>query len=283
MKSLTFTAHLTHAPFPYDGRFGDERGAFFDTTWRGQRAHSTNSGKVYSEKRHYSDDRVLFHVPAHFDAAQPVTIVMFFHGHNSELRRTVLDEMQIAQQIDRAQRNVILVAPQLARDAADSSAGKLFRRNGLKHLLGEAATVLAKRVNGLTATRLRAAPVILSAFSGGYRSVAFCLDRGGIDHRIAGIVLLDALYGEQDKFAAWINRRHGFAVVLGGPSTAIGHDTLVARLKNDGVMVKGVIPRKLAAGDVVLKMTRTSHGRLPQFGPPKWPLMTAINAAVAKI
>ncbi len=280
---LTFIAALKHAPYPYDGRFGDTRRAFFDTTHDGQRAHTTGRDTVFTEQPHYSDNRALFHVPAQFDAALPFAIVVFFLGHNGELRRTVLGELQIARQIDQAQRNVILIAPQLARDAADSAPGKLFRRNGLKNLLDEAAVVLAKRLGSITMKRLRSAPLILAAYSGGYRATAYSLDRGGVAKRIKGIVLLDALYGEEERLAAWMEKDRGFAVVLGGPSTNEGHMALERRLRSAGRTIKSEIPPALAPGELIFKMTVTSHNRLPLLGPPKWPMAAVLKAAWQKM
>ena len=57
-------------------------------------------------------------------------------------------------------------------------------------------------------------PVIIVAYSGGYLPAAYSLAYGGAGDRVRGVVLLDALYGEPDKFARWIepNRGHAFFV-----------------------------------------------------------------------
>lgn len=272
----TFVARLRHAPYPYDGNFADTKRPFFDTTHKGQRAHTTVRDTVFTERPHYSDNRVLFHVPPNFDATRPFTIVVFFHGHNAELRRTVLGELQIARQIDLAKRNVLLIAPQLARDAADSAPGKLFRRGGLKRLLEEAASVLARRAQ-LTAAALFRAPIVLAAYSGGYRATAYCLDRGGVSSRIKGIVMLDAIYGEEDRLATWIEQSDGFAVVLGGPSTARNHEALHRRLSKSGVKIGQGFDQRVS-----FKLTPTSHSQLPLSGPPKWPLAAALKAKLPK-
>ena len=52
------------------------------------------------------------------------------------------------------------------------------------------------------------------AYSGGYLSAAYALDRGGADHRIKGVILMDALYGDEDKFAAWLAARRRQAFLL---------------------------------------------------------------------
>jgi len=58
-----------------------------------------------------------------------------------------------------------------------------------------------------------AAPVVIVSYSGGYLSTAYALERGGAAHRIKGVILMDSLYGDEDKFAAWAaaRRRSAFA------------------------------------------------------------------------
>jgi hypothetical protein len=46
--------------------------------------------------------------------------------------------------------------------------------------------------------------VVLVAYSGGYDPAAYALAVGGDNPRIRGVILLDALYGETDKFSRWI-------------------------------------------------------------------------------
>ena len=55
--------------------------------------------------------------------------------------------------------------------------------------------------------------MIFVAYSGGYLAAASCATKGGINKRLRGVVLLDALYGELGKFASWIeNDRSAFFV-----------------------------------------------------------------------
>ena len=60
------------------------------------------------------------------------------------------------------------------------------------------------------ARRIDALPVVIVAYSGGYYPAAWVLRHGGLGDRLRGVILLDALYGELDKFADWIER-HGAA------------------------------------------------------------------------
>ena len=52
-------------------------------------------------------------------------------------------------------------------------------------------------------------PVVIVAYSGGYLPAAYSLAHGGARDRVKGVVLLDALYGEPDKFARWIEQERG--------------------------------------------------------------------------
>ena len=47
-------------------------------------------------------------------------------------------------------------------------------------------------------------PVILVAYSGGYLPASYSIRKGGIGPRLRGVVLLDALYAELDKFERFI-------------------------------------------------------------------------------
>ena len=47
-------------------------------------------------------------------------------------------------------------------------------------------------------------PIVIVAYSGGYVAAASAVERGGLKKRVRGVVLLDSLYGDLDKFAHWI-------------------------------------------------------------------------------
>ena len=61
-----------------------------------------------------------------FDPKRPAVMVVFFHGHGANLAQDVYDRQQVPAQITAAGVNAVLVAPQFAVDAADSSAGKFW-------------------------------------------------------------------------------------------------------------------------------------------------------------
>jgi hypothetical protein len=275
-----FTASLASAPFPYDGPTPDGNRPFFDArdAKTRQRAHTTGDGNVLPEHPHYTDDRVLFHLPPDFDPVRPVEILVFFHGHGSEIERTLIDDLDLPRQIDQSRRNMVLIAPQLAREAPDSSPGKLGQADGLKNLLDEAAKVLAERSGGKVEA-FNKAPVILSAFSGGYRSVAFSLARGGANARIKGVLLLDAIYGDTRHFAAWIadHWHDRFFVSLYGPSTEKWHQELRSLLAQRQRRPQGWLPARIRPGSQAFVAVPTEHNALFKDGPPQWPLLNMLQ------
>ena len=82
---------------------------------------------------------MLLHIPPGFNPQRPAVMIVFFHGHGANLARDVRERQQVPEQITAAGANAVLVAPQFAINAADSSAGKFWEQNGFKRFLDEAA------------------------------------------------------------------------------------------------------------------------------------------------
>ena len=156
------------------------------------------------------------HIPENFDIRKPGVIVVFFHGNGATLERDVRDRQKVPQQISDSGANAVLLAPQLAVDAANSSAGKFWRPGGLKRFVAEAADHLATLYGDpRAANAFGNLPIVIVGYSGGFLPTAWSLDVGGLNSRVRGVFLLDAVYGELDKFASWIeNTRSGFFVKL---------------------------------------------------------------------
>jgi hypothetical protein len=210
-QAVTELVPMANAPFPYDS--GASK-SFFNAGNDGARGHRSFRGRVLWEKDAYSDPRVLLHIPKGFDITKPSVMVVFFHGHGATLSRDVLERQQVPEQITEAGANAVLVAPQLAFDAADSSPGKLWESGAFARLVREAGDQLTRLYGDpRVASTFANMPIIVVAYSGGYLSAASSLERGGLKNRVRGVVLLDALYGELDGFASWISRnRTGFFV-----------------------------------------------------------------------
>ncbi|MBF0181402.1 MAG: hypothetical protein HQM03_15375 [Magnetococcales bacterium] len=275
---LTIMARLPNAPFPYAGMAGESDQPFFDhqDPVSGQRFHTTGAGNPFPEYPHYRDDRVLIHLPPTFRPRKPFAILVFFHGHHTEINRTLVEEMALLRQVNASGRNLVLVAPQMALDAADSSPGKLWRPLGFARLLDDVTGVLRAKMGKKFAARLHKAPVILAAYSGGYRAAAFTLDRG-LDRkrrgRLQGVILLDALYGDLDKFDRWL-RRPGrkFLVNLYGVSTTPLSLEFQQKLRARGQPWSDAPRRATKSKNIHFLGVETPHEQICQEGPPHWPL-----------
>ena len=113
---------------------------------------------------------------------------MFFHGNGATLTRDVRNRQQVPRQIVESGLNAVLVAPQFAVDAADSSAGRFWEPGVFAQFLDEAADQLA-RLHGDARARavFERAPVVIAAYSGGYHPLAYALAVGGATERVRGV------------------------------------------------------------------------------------------------
>ena len=232
------------SPFPYDGTVPDSGKPFLDTVQNGRRAHTSPRGGVYSEAT-YEDQSVLLAATPHFGARQSV-LVVFLHGNLVRLERDVVRRQRVVAQVTASGLNAALVVPQFAVDALDSSAGHFWDADGFARFLDEAAEKLAS-FNGVSPDAVRAMPVVLAAYSGGYNPAAAILSSRA---RIAGVILLDALYADEDVFADWIVRsnRESFFFSAYSTSSAPGNQSLEAKIVGRGVSVTQGLPRSLTSG-----------------------------------
>ena len=103
------------------------------------------------------------------------------------------DRQLVPQQISDSGANAVLLAPQLAVDAADSSAGKFWQPGGLKRFVTELADHLARLYGDPSAAKAFAnMPVVIVGYSGGFVPTAWSLEVGGLGNRVRGVFLLDA-------------------------------------------------------------------------------------------
>lgn len=268
----TLVQVLKQAPFPYSGKHEDTDFDFFDMVdpESGRRFHTNRHGERLAEAEHYRDGWVLCHVPAHFDPGRAFAYLVYFH----ELQTDVLSSVrrhELTRQVDAAQRNVLLVAPQLATDAADSSPGKFSRDNAFRSFMDEVAQVLTLRLGRSHSKAVAAAPILLAAFSGGYKAVAYILDRGGANDRVRGVLLLDALYEDLEKFERWTAAHIEGAFLVSlytrGSCEENMHE-LLRRLARRGISAQAGWPVSLSGGDIRHLCVTTAHGDVPLHGPP---------------
>jgi hypothetical protein len=250
------------SPFPYDGLVPRTRRPFFDVTDEdGRRGHSTARSGVLWEDSTYSDRRALLFMPQGFDVRRPGLIVVFLHGNRATLERDVRDRQRVVAQIAESNINAVLVAPQLAVNAKDSSAGRFWESYGFARFLGEAGAHLAV-LHGDKRTRHSFAtlPVVVVAYSGGYMPAAWALHKGGTDSRVIGVLLLDALYGEVDKYADWIARYpSSFFVSAYTSSSAKGNEALQRVLGEREIAFDTRLPPRLQGSVAFLPTAGVDH------------------------
>lgn len=166
----------------------------------------TYDGKSYPAAQHYRDSSVMIFLPKSFHAARTLDVVVYLHGWNNCID-TANEQFRLAEQFSESRRNAVLVFPEGPRFAPDSFGGKLEDSCGLQRLLSETLETLRRTKN----IKARLGNVILAGHSGAYRGMAYMLLRGGVSVR--EVWLFDALYGQTEKFAHWLEtdckRLHG--------------------------------------------------------------------------
>ncbi|MGJ4945467.1 alpha/beta hydrolase [Bradyrhizobium sp. HKCCYLS1011] len=256
-EPLTTLVSMKSSAFPYYGNNPASDAPFLNVTSGDRRGHRSFSGRVYWQDQTYNDSRVLVHVPEHFDVRKPGMIVVFFHGNGATLERDVRDRQLVPQQISDSGVNAVLLAPQMAVDAADSSAGKFWQPGGFKRFMDEAAGNLAQLTGDPAAAKAFATmPIVIVGYSGGFLPTAWSLEVGGVTNRVRGVVLLDAVYGQLDKFAGWIeHNRSGFFISSYTHYTARHDQELMATLRDRGIAISEDMEGPLKPGSVVFVET----------------------------
>ena len=237
--------------FPYRGIIPDTAKPFLDVRNGPRRGHTTLKGDICWEDTTYNDRRSLLYLPTGFNPALPFLIVLYLHGQGATLERDVMARQGVPRQIAQSGQNVVLVAPQLAFDAADSSAGNFWKPGHFAQYIDEAAERLMRLYGDKRAgPKFNAAPVVLVAYSGGYLSAAYSLERGGAAHRIKGVILMDALYGDEEKFAGWVaaRRRLGFLLSAYTESTHDENGNLQGMLAKRKIPFGSAVPASLTPG-----------------------------------
>jgi hypothetical protein len=256
-EELTTLVSMKSSAFPYFGNNPRSEAPFLNINKGERRGHRAYNGRVYWQDETYNDNRVLVHVPETFDVRKPGVIVVFFHGNGATLERDVRDRQMVPQQISDSGVNAVLLAPQFAVDAPDSSAGKFWQPGGFKRFMDESAGQLARLTGDPDSAKAFASmPIVIVGYSGGFLPTAWSLDVGGVTNRVRGVFLLDAVYGELDKFASWIeNNRSGYFVSSYTRYTKQRDRELMEMLRGKGITVTENMDGPLRPGSVVFVQT----------------------------
>jgi hypothetical protein len=245
-RGVTLMLELEHAPFPAPG------------SW-------------------HRDSTVLVFVPRHFRPAGPVSFLVHFHGHNSTVERATVAH-QLREQLYDSKQNAILVVPELAVMAPDSSAGKLETPGAFARMLEDVLATLRERearaALGETAPGAAASVgrVCISAHSGGYHAAACALRAGGAN--VQEVYLFDALYADTDVFRDWViagrgkpmGSRHKLVSFFTAGTTEANTLRLFADLEQAGVAVaqesvEGTLSREdITHAEAVSIRTGLTHG-----------------------
>lgn len=274
-RGHTFIAELGNAPFPVGPDAVDHRGAPFwhgvDTA-SGQRFRRLGENRYYLEAAVYSDARVLFHASRGFDPAKPFRLVVFLHGHGSDIEETVARHLDLPGQVDRSGANAVLIAPQLALNAQESVPGKFVEPGRAAAFLDEAQGVLRAALGGDEAA-WRKAPIIIAAYSGGYRTAAQILKHGGLDARIAGLIMLDAFFADAPLYAGWLaqHRQRAFLYALFTRSSVDETTALKTQLIERNIAYATRDEGGPPAGIRLIEV-QTPHGDVARLGPPAEPV-----------
>lgn len=190
---------MTTAPYPHESRL---KGLTRDSTF-------------YSFEEHYNNSTVAIIVPENYHPVTKINVIVHFHGHMQDLDR-VLNVYQLGEQLNASGKNAILVIPQGPVKVADSTFGKLDTKNGFKNFMTEFLELAARdTIINPKKRKLEIRNIILTAHSGGYYTVGQILDQGGLTKKIKEVYLLDASYGQLEKYASWIKRyRHRFISIF---------------------------------------------------------------------
>jgi hypothetical protein len=248
LKLVEFKA----SPFPYEGQPPGRDKPFLDVEQDGRRGHTARGGNVYWQDTTYADRRSLLFIPKGFDPARPGLIVVYFHGNQATLERDVQRRHQVPRQVAQSGLNAVLVAPQFAVDALDSSAGQFWEPGAFRRYLLEAAEHLARlHGNPWGTPAFDALGVLIVAYSGGYYPAAWGIRHGGAGGRLRGIVMLDALYGEMDVYARWIEgRERGVFFSAYGRSAREENVGFQKLLGERGIEFATAMPARLEPGSV---------------------------------
>ena len=101
-----------------------------------------------------------------------------------------------------------------------------------------------------------AAFVAIGAYSGGYLPAVWSVYAGGANERVRGMILLDALYAETDKLAAWLAAKPpAFFVSAYTRAAREENEALQKMLVERQVKFQASLPPRLAEGSVTFVAT----------------------------
>ncbi|MEW5800096.1 MAG: hypothetical protein AB1728_13940 [Bacteroidota bacterium] len=184
-----FVPRFSSAPFPHPKRAN---------------GHTYNN-QIFPLDKHYSDSSVAIFIPKGYSPQKKTDLVIYFHGWYNNID-SACAQFQLIEQFTEAKKNAIFVFPEGPKDAPDSFGGRLEEMDGLKNLVNDVLKYLKEKKKIKSAD---VGKIILAGHSGAYRVISFCLMRGGLTKNVSDVILFDALYGQTEKYAYWIDHYKG--------------------------------------------------------------------------
>jgi hypothetical protein len=159
---------------------------------------------------------VSVHVPAGFDADQPLHLVVYLHGLRGCLpvlmgKGSSRCDPQSPPQLgwdlgahhDAAGTNTIFVVPRLLYGKRGGQPGAFGKPGGFRVFVSELVQGPLSTRLGRPLTAKSIASITLVAHSAGYETTLAILERGEVEPLIRAVVLLDALYAFEDRYARY--------------------------------------------------------------------------------
>jgi hypothetical protein len=128
--------------------------------------------------------------PAGYDP-RGAGIVVYVHGYQDSVDEAWRDH-HLARQFKRSRQNAVFIVPDAPASADDAVAWPKLSE-------------LLKTVRAKTRAPLPDGELVVFGHSGAFRTIASWLD----NHRLDYVILLDGLYGEQDRFHTWLETAKG--------------------------------------------------------------------------
>lgn len=162
-------------------------------------------GVNYPLKGHYDDSSASIFIPTGFNPKQEFRLIFYFHGWKTTVDRS-LAEFRLPQQVAASGDNIILIHPEMAKNAADGFGGHFEESHYFKGYLEEIVDFLVKE---RVIKSREPSSIVLAGHSGAYRVIAAILAGGGVAELVKEVYIFDGLYGGNSHFLTWIRRYGG--------------------------------------------------------------------------
>lgn len=224
---------------------------------------------------------VVMHIPPNFDAAQPLDLLVFFHGFDCCARALVARDptpcrtgeaphnaWNLGALHSAAGTNAILLVPQLAFHARTSRDHRFMQHGRFDEMLSDLLRGELGKVVG-TKTLADVRSISLIAHSGGYHATVAIVSDPSRRARVDRIVLLDALYAGWNVLAAWAKERPDHRLIslyTGQKQTVRGNQRLLASLRPSAVsqtLGEGLLQAVRDQPHLVAQV-RTKHADMPR-------------------